>query len=114
MVSDRRGDDDGIQSGAVEQVLELTLPLDLWKKPSQMFKPLFADVAYHFQATIGQSSKIADEIRAPIATTDNSDANWLLHIIASRTTRIYQPPCNPTPHNASPDCCRAFAPSKTD
>src|SRR5437870_338131 len=88
MKSDRGRDNDRIESGAVEQMAQIFVPLHLRIQGLEMGQPLLAGIAHELQVAIRQLTKIPDQIGSPVPTPDNSNVYLVFHI----TSRV--PPCS--------------------
>src|SRR5437868_800670 len=68
-----------IQSRAVQQVVEIPLPFHIRIQRPEMFQPLFADIAHHFETAVRERSEIANQIGPPITTADDTNFDLLIH-----------------------------------
>src|ERR1051326_1473821 len=107
MQSNGRRDHDCIQSSPVEQVVEIPLAFYIRIQRSEMFKPLLAEVAHHFEAALGKRLEIANEIGSPISTADDTDYDLFSRYCLPFFPRGY-PPLTFQRFDGDSTACRAL------
>src|ERR1035438_4025921 len=73
----------GVQGGAVEHVVEAGVGLDVRVQGAEVLQPIFADVAHQLHLAFRDRTKIADEIRPPVAASHYPYGCRFIHSITS-------------------------------
>jgi hypothetical protein len=76
MEADCRGDDDGIQLGVGEELVEILIAGDPMIEAAYFLEPIGVDVADGLQSAVAECGEVADKIGSPVATTDDPDARF--------------------------------------
>src|SRR5579862_1478369 len=68
-----------VQADAVQHVLEIIGPFHLRVQRAEVVEAIHIEVAHNLQAAIRQRTEVANEVRAPISASDNTNLYLLRH-----------------------------------